>query len=155
MFTDPATEYVAAFIGMSNRVPAHFTDGSWKVGTSDVMGAMLHPSEATSDVIVRVRPDDARLAAAGSATLGPHEAGIAAVVADVEFGGKHLDVTVDVDTEHRFHVQADLRRSEDLHTTISRGDQVVFVFDTTAARYFDASESFRRPAEAPRVEVIA
>jgi iron(III) transport system ATP-binding protein len=154
VFTEPATEYVAAFIGMSNRIAAHFANGAWNVGAKRMTGAVLRPTDATSQVLVRVRPDDARLVT-GAGALAPHEAGIPVVVQDVEFGGRHLDVTVEAGDEQRLHVRVDLRRSGDLVNGIARGDQVVFAFDTDAARYYDAAEGSRCEAEPAPVEVIA
>jgi iron(III) transport system ATP-binding protein len=153
VFQQPATDYVAAFIGMSNRIPVHFAAGSWKVRTEDVLGAVLRPSGATGDIVVRVRPDDARLVARAD-SLAPHEAGIAAVVADVEYGGKHLDVTVEAG-EQRLSVRADVRRSDDFLRALGRGDRVVFAFDTDAARYYDAAHGFCHPTEPASVGVIA
>ncbi|XVQ11040.1 ABC transporter ATP-binding protein [Spirillospora sp. CA-255316] len=146
VFEAPASEYVAAFIGMSNRIAARFADGAWKFGTAGVLGATLRPERSTSDVAVRVRPDDARLAAEAD-SLAPHESGIPAVVANIEFGGKHLDVAVEVEGGHRLNVRADIGRSGDFLKVLARGDRVVFAFDTNAARYFDASEGVSRPTE--------
>ena len=57
--------------------------------------------------------------------LEPHEAGIPAVVADVEFGGKHLDVMLDADTDKRLLVRVDIRRSASFLQALGRGDRVV------------------------------
>ena len=154
VFVDPATEYVAAFIGMSNRIQAHYFDGAWQVGSTGVLGSTFGPSGSSSDVAVRVRPDDARLSRVTD-SLAPQEAGIPVVVADVEFGGKHLDVTVEASDGTRLIVRADIRRSEDFLRALERGDKVVFAFDTDAARYFDVSEGLRGPTESAPVEVIA
>ncbi|MGV9852467.1 ABC transporter ATP-binding protein [Streptomyces sp. NPDC003442] len=154
VFEEPATEYVAAFTGMSNRIVAHFTDGVWKSGTDEVLGAALRPPHAAGDAVVRVRPDDARLAT-GPDALAPHEAGLPVVVADVEFGGRHLDVTVQTGGGLRLGVRADIRRSDDFLGALGRGDRVVFAFDTEAARYFDASEGSHHVAEPASVGVIA
>jgi len=154
VFLDPATEYVAAFIGMSNRIEAHYEDGSWKVTRTALAGAMLRPTGASPDLVVRVRPDDARLVPEGE-TLGPGEAGLPAVVADIEFGGKHLDVMLDAGTERRLHVQVQLRRSGPFVQTLGRGDRVTFAFDTDAARYFSTEPGSRRPSGPVPVEVSA
>jgi iron(III) transport system ATP-binding protein len=150
----PATEYVAAFIGKSNRLPVRYADGGWKAGAAAVGGARLRPSDGASDVVVRVSPDDARLARSVE-DLAPHEAGIAAVVADVEFGGRHLDVTVETGDGQRLHVRADLRRSEDFLKVLSRGDDVVFALDTDAAHYYPAPDGVRLPPEPASVGVVA
>jgi len=153
VFEDPATDYVAAFIGMSNRIRARY-DGGWMVGAAPVLGAPLRPSGSDGEVVVRVRPDDARLSTVDG-SLAPHEAGIPAVVVDVEFGGKHLDVTVEVSEGSRLNVRAEIRRSDDFLRVLERGDQVVFAFDTIAARYYDAKDGLRSPSETAPFEVIA
>jgi iron(III) transport system ATP-binding protein len=153
VFDQPATDYVAAFIGMSNRIAVHHSDGGWKVGAETLLGAELRPSAATGETVVRTRPDDARLVARADA-LAPHEAGIAAVVADLEYGGRHLDVTVEAG-EQRLSVRVDVGRSDDFARGLDRGDRVVFAFDTEAARYFGEAEAFRQPAEPTAVGVIA
>ena len=154
VFVDPATEYVAAFIGMSNRIAARYSDGQWKVGASAILGAPLQPSIAAGEVVARVRPDDVRLVPEGG-SLAPYEAGISAVVADIEFGGKHLDVMLDTGTDKRLHARADIRRSEPFLKVLDRGDRVVFAFDTDAARFYDAGNGFRLRADSAPVEVIA
>jgi iron(III) transport system ATP-binding protein len=153
VFDQPATDYVAAFIGMSNRIAVHHSDGGWKVGAETLLGAELRPSAATGETVVRTRPDDARLVARADA-LAPHEAGIAAVVADLEYGGRHLDVTVEAG-EQRLSVRVDVGRSDDFARGLDRGDRVVFAFDTEAARYFGEAEAFRQPAEPTAVGMIA
>jgi iron(III) transport system ATP-binding protein len=144
VFDQPATDYVAAFIGMSNRIAVHH-DGGWKVGTETVLGAALQPPAAGGEAIVRLRPDDARLVA-GADALAPNEAGVEAAVADVEYGGKHLVVTVEAG-DQRLTAQAEIRRSDDFLRGLGRGDRVVFAFDTDAARYYDAAHGLRHVPE--------
>jgi iron(III) transport system ATP-binding protein len=144
IFDQPATDYVAAFIGMSNRVAAHY-DGGWTIGAEHLLGAALRPPADSGDIVVRLRPDDARVVARPDA-LATHEAGIPAVVVDVEFGGKHLDVTVEVG-DQRLVARAEIRRSDDFLRALGRGDRVVFAFDTDAARCFDAAHGFRHETE--------
>lgn len=154
VFENPSTEYVAAFIGMSNRIVVHYGDGAWKVGGSSLVGASLKPDVNTTEVAVRVRPDDARLVRDGD-PLDPNEVGIPAVVADVEFGGSHLDVMLDADTDKRLHVRVDLRRSAHFPQTLGRGDRVVVAFDTDAARFYDAEQASGRPTVQTPAEAIA
>jgi iron(III) transport system ATP-binding protein len=154
VFAEPATEYVASFIGMSNRLTARFSEGAWRIGSDPVRGAMLRPSGASRQVVLRLRPDGVRVLPAVE-SLAPHEAGIPAVVADVEFGGNHLDVTVEAASGHRLNVRADIRPSAGFLKTLSRGDRVVCAFDTDAIRYYDAPEELRRETEPASAEVIA
>src|SRR3954463_11078781 len=39
IYENPATEYVASFIGMSNRVPVEYVDGRWVTSAGPVLGA--------------------------------------------------------------------------------------------------------------------
>jgi iron(III) transport system ATP-binding protein len=157
VFVDPATDYVAAFIGMSNRIEIRYAQGRWSAGPTPVVGASLNPDSPQGQTIVRVRPDDARLSRPGD-SLAAKEAGIAAIVADVEFGGKHLDVALEVPEQKRLLVRVDLRRSDDFVRALRRGDEVVFAFDVDAARFFAVADGPRltavRSAVAP-VEVSA
>jgi iron(III) transport system ATP-binding protein len=153
VFDSPATEYVAAFIGMSNRLGVRYDAGGWRAGAEPLLGAALRPAAATGEIVVRGRPDDARVVARPDG-LAAHEAGIAAIVVDLEYGGNHLDLTVDAGGQ-RLSVRADIRRCDDFVRALERGDRAVFAFDTDAARYFDAAHGFRRRAEPPAVGVIA
>jgi iron(III) transport system ATP-binding protein len=135
VFEAPATEYVAAFIGMANRLVARYTDGEWAIGSTALTGAPLAPRSRGGEVVVRVRPDDARLARP-SESLAQGETGLSAAVVDVEFGGKHLDVVVDAGAAGRLRVQAPLRRHDDFVASLVPGDRVVFAFDVDAARYY-------------------
>src|SRR3954452_13294977 len=60
IYENPATEYVASFIGMSNRIPVEYLDGRWVTSAGPVLGAaeaLPWPSPAA----LRFSPRDVRL----------------------------------------------------------------------------------------------
>jgi putative spermidine/putrescine transport system ATP-binding protein len=63
LYRNPATPFVAEFIGLSNRIPGVVSGGS-----VEVLGQrlpLLHPETANGAVRVLLRPEDIELAAAG------------------------------------------------------------------------------------------
>jgi iron(III) transport system ATP-binding protein len=101
VFEEPATEYVAGFIGMSNRLVLERSGDGWAVSGEALCGSVPVPQDVAT-VAVRLRPDDVLLA--------PRERGfgdavrdatarvlsVPAQVVDSEFGGRHMDVTISV-----------------------------------------------------------
>jgi iron(III) transport system ATP-binding protein len=93
IFAEPGTEYVAGFIGMSNRLVLERGDGGWLYGGSPVAGHALSIEGGHPKVTIRIRPDDLFLTPAGE-PLPEGATGIPAKVVDSEFGGRHFDVIV-------------------------------------------------------------
>jgi iron(III) transport system ATP-binding protein len=93
VFDQPATEYVAAFIGMSNQLEVHRRNGDWTIDDVTLGGAPLSPPGSPGAVTVRLRAEDVRLDVA-TEHARPDEATVAATVVDAEFGGRHMDVIV-------------------------------------------------------------
>jgi len=94
VFEEPATEYVAGFIGMSNRLPLVHQDDSWTFSGAKVTGDLRLPGRPTS-VTARLRPDDLQLAPT-NAECGPNSVCMPAKVVDSQFGGRHMDVVIQV-----------------------------------------------------------
>jgi iron(III) transport system ATP-binding protein len=94
VFEEPATEYVAGFIGMSNRLPLRRSGTGWAVGEQPVTGDLPVPRDH-DEVTVRLRPDDLQLAQ-GEPHPPAGSAGMPAQVVDAQFGGRHMDVVVSV-----------------------------------------------------------
>ena len=141
VFEQPATEYVAAFIGMSNRLELAYVDGGWTCAGRPVSGAPVAPPSARSTTVVRLRPDDARLVVHPD-DLGSGDCGIPVVVADVEYGGRHLDVMVDLDAPDgaeptRIHARIPAGPRDGWARRLVRGDRLTLAFDPGVARYFD------------------
>jgi iron(III) transport system ATP-binding protein len=94
VFEDPATEYVAGFIGMSNRLVFERRDAGWVVDGERVEGDLSAIAQAET-VVARTRAEDIRLVPKDEST--PHGTlSFPAKIVDSEFGGRHLDVAVSV-----------------------------------------------------------
>ena len=92
-FEEPATDYVAAFIGMANRMTLEKRDQGWMHDGNPVEG--LTVDSDTQTLTLRSRMDDVHLAPAGEAT--PSRAiGFAGAIIDSEFGGRHMDVALTI-----------------------------------------------------------
>jgi iron(III) transport system ATP-binding protein len=101
VFARPATEYVAAFIGLSNRLVCERLDDGWHADGALITGPavtsprhMLQGSLGTK-LVLRFAPDDVRLVRT-SDELTADEVQVPGTVADVEFGGKHFTVALEL-----------------------------------------------------------
>jgi iron(III) transport system ATP-binding protein len=168
VFEEPATEYVAGFIGMSNQLRLRRQGARWVL--ADRPGADGHTSQAGqsgaasrsvtgelpvprshSEVTARLRPDDLQL---GPAEEQPpaHGVGLAAEVVDAQFGGRHMDVVVAI-AGSRLHARAPLT-GRPWARSLTRGQQVSAWFAKDAAIYYDA-DGVRTTAHAPAATVGA
>lgn len=93
VFEQPATDYVAAFIGMGNRLELERRDGRW---THDgVPIADLNLDSEAERLALRVRAADVHLAPP-EAQADPSALAFDAAIVDSEFGGGHMDVAVTI-----------------------------------------------------------
>ncbi len=92
-FEKPATEYVAEFIGMVNRLMLERVDGAWMHEGTPVEGGV--PQVASSSLTLRTRAEDVELIPA-DASPPPGSFGLRGVLADSEFGGRHLDLVLEI-----------------------------------------------------------
>ena len=108
VFADPATEYVAEFIGMSNRLELHRGAAGWR--TNAGVDIRLERDLPDSDAVVaRLWPDDLEL----YRDVASVPSGVIALDAELlssEFGGRSYDVTVAAGQE-----EFRLRASSALH----------------------------------------
>ncbi|XAS74393.1 ABC transporter ATP-binding protein [Micrococcaceae bacterium Sec5.1] len=118
VYENPATEFVAAFIGMGNSVPLFKTPSGWASNCGQLVGRV--PDASMDAANLRVRQEAIRLGTVDS--LGPGEMGIAGgTITDVEYGGASVDVIVQLrdarlvtcripltgEAEHRYDIGAD------------------------------------------------
>ena len=149
VFEEPATEYVAGFIGMSNRLQFERREHGWSLGDFTATGELPVPRDCTS-VTVRLRPDDVVLAPVDQPLDGDVVSFLAEVV-DSQFGGRHFDVVVTAGA-HRLEVQVPSGRLGGWARKLSIGQPVTAGFATTTAIYFDGAGSRiagHVPVEAP------
>jgi iron(III) transport system ATP-binding protein len=130
VFDLPATEYVADFIGMSNRLALERHDSGWTFEGQSVDGRLGSLETAASSVSVRLRPEDVQLAPV-DAQAPPDATSFRAVVADAEFGGRHVDVVAEVGgTRLRSRIPA--REHGSWARSIVVGQPVLAFFPATA-----------------------
>jgi len=94
VFERPATEYVAEFIGMSNRIELTRTGSGWSAFGVPVAGQPVVPVVADA-VVARLRPDDVVLARPGD-DVADAVMSLPGSFVDAQFGGRHYDVVVEV-----------------------------------------------------------
>ena len=99
VFEEPATEYVAGFIGMSNRLPLERTRRGWVLRRG---GGHRRPARCRA---TRSRspcgsdPRTCSLAPTAADLPSRQPSRIPANVVDSQFGGRHMDVVVEVGDE--------------------------------------------------------
>jgi iron(III) transport system ATP-binding protein len=94
-FERPATEYVAGFIGMVNRLMLERVDGAWMHDGAPVEGELPPGVSSSSTLTLRTRAEDVELVPA-DASPPPGSFGLRAILADNEFGGRHLDLVIEL-----------------------------------------------------------
>lgn len=135
IFQTPVTEYVAGFIGVSNRLlPRRSADG-WEIDGVDVHGLLPVPRDV-AEPAVRVRPEDVNL----STSVDQVPSGVVSfrcTVVDVQFGGRELDVSLSVGSS-RFTAVMPAAHSGSGRRDVAAGAEIVawmaphsmFVFDS-------------------------
>ncbi|NUR75499.1 MAG: ABC transporter ATP-binding protein [Thermoleophilia bacterium] len=98
IFEEPATEYVAGFIGMGNRLVFERHDGAWWLDGERVDGDLDGIAAGSTTVVARTRPEDLDLLEPGRDGAGPGALAFPVTVLDAAFGGRHLDVAVTTGT---------------------------------------------------------
>ena len=100
IFEQPATEYVADFIGMANRLTFERRDGGWTYeGRPSRAPRLARPPRRPRCLRARSGGRPSRAARSGSCM--PDTIGLPATVAGSEFGGRHLDVVVNARLDAR------------------------------------------------------
>ena len=138
VFEEPATEYVAGFIGMSNRVPLVRRDGAWTFNGTAVTGEVDLPGRPDT-VAVRLRPEDVHLAPP-SAEADRGQVSFPAQVVDAQFGGRHMDVVVKVQ-EDRLHARVPTAAYGGWARKLQLDQDVVVGFAPSGAVYYGADDT--------------
>jgi iron(III) transport system ATP-binding protein len=145
IFEEPATEYVAEFIGMSNRLRFERRDGGWTYEGALVETGLGWLDTASTAVAARVRSEDVHLAPVGSATEWPETISLPATVAASEFGGRHLDVVVNIgSTRVLSRIPAGDRGS--WARSLAPGQPVVALLRTGDAAFYNEAGALLSPA---------
>jgi iron(III) transport system ATP-binding protein len=137
IFQSPVSEYVAAFIGMENRLELEANDGTWYLGDQRV--AQQTVGADVTNLTVRVRPDDIHVSHDGGER---DDLAVDGTVVVSSFGGRHFDLTVDLGTQ-RVLARVPATTTSDrfvvgdrVRASIHPGDAAIF--DGTGARVADS-----------------
>jgi iron(III) transport system ATP-binding protein len=135
VFERPATEYVAAFIGMANRLELERQDDGWRCFGEPVAGDLPELSDTRAAVFARLRPEDLVLSPGEEARL-PETASIPARIVDSEFGGRHMDVVVAVGAA-RLQARVPSGQLGGWARTLKLDQPVTMSFRPSDAMYYD------------------
>jgi iron(III) transport system ATP-binding protein len=133
VFRSPQSEYVAAFIGMEDRLVLDRQDGRWALNGEQLGGAAAVGSEH-AELHVRLRADDLRVHGAGDRPSADDVTFKAEVVVSA-FGGRHYDITVAVGD---VRLQARVPATSKTRGFVA-GEFVTMAFDPSDAAIFDAA----------------
>ncbi|GGG25960.1 ABC transporter ATP-binding protein [Rhodococcoides trifolii] len=150
VFENPVSEYVAAFIGMGNRLELRRGHDGWITSADDVVdlsdAVVRDRADEGKTAVARFRPDDVSL----HDSMADVPAGNIALHAELvtyEYGGRYFDVTVKTGVE-----QLSLRANATRHSAALRasrpGDPLVVSFSPSSLRVY--TDSVPDSADAPR-----
>jgi iron(III) transport system ATP-binding protein len=152
IFEEPATEYVAGFIGMSNRLLLEMRDGMWTHDGALIGGERPAVDSSRTTVAARLRPDDLAVIPAAQ-PAAPDMTTLAGKVIDSEFGGRHMDVTVEVGRS-RIHARIPTRERGGWVRALT-GEDVTVGFRSDRAAFYDEQGARLEPnSRASRPAVV-
>ena len=153
VFERPATEYVADFIGMANRLVCERVEGGWNCNGERLEGQMLSPTGKGDQAVARLRPEDLSIAPAGEAPE-PGMAFVSATVLDAGYGGRHFDVFANTG-ETRVHARVPAGDQDSWTRKLEVGQPISVGFRPSDAKLFDVSAEIGAASAAQRHPVGA
>src|SRR5581483_4583074 len=143
IFEEPATDYVAGFIGMGNRMELQRNDGRWAYAGQSVDDLAV---DTPSDVVgIRTRAEDVRVLPAGSEAPAGSIA-LNGTIVDSEFGGRHIDVALTIG-EVRLLSRIPAGERGRWARTLEPGQPVLAAIDKREMKVFDESGRLVQLAE--------
>ena len=146
VFERPATEYVAAFIGMSNRLVCERADTGWACGGQVLAGAPLQAAPFGGTVAVRVRSEDVDIHPS-TATVPSDRTTAPATIVDSEYGGKTMDVVARL-ADTRIFARISSGDSGGFARRLTPGERVIVSFRPSDAMLYEAEADRTADAEA-------
>jgi iron(III) transport system ATP-binding protein len=134
VFEQPATEYVADFLGLSNRLPAETCDRTIRISGVEVEGAVPAVIDH-SQFVLRIRPEDLRIAPNRASLSGLTV--IPATVIDSVFGGRQIDAYLSIG-DLRVHARIPVGPSDDWARTLRGGEPIMVGFHPDLAQAYSA-----------------
>jgi iron(III) transport system ATP-binding protein len=142
IFQAPVSEYVAAFIGMANRLELLRAHGGWQTTTGepvDIGSARVEGDRAAA----RLRPDDLEVHRAGTAVPAGHVQ-LPATLVTAEYGGRHYDVTVEY-AGQTLHLKSPIGADGTWVGDVPPGQNVVVSFSPSNARFYSNGSTAAAP----------
>lgn len=155
VFENPVSEYVAAFIGMDNRIPLVRGQHGWTTGSGDAITIPAHVQLDGDRAVARVRGDDVELYP-DRESVAPGQVALAATFLTAEYGGRHYDVAVEY-AGQVLHLKAEVSPGDvdSWVAALTEGAPVVAGFRPSVARYFSAPMTGDESAAvAPSLETV-
>ena len=146
VFEHPATEYVAAFIGMGNRLVCERSDNGWACDGEVLGGAPLQAASIGGRVAVRLRSEDVDIHPK-DADVPTDRTTCSATIVDSEYGGKTMDVVARL-ADTRIFARISSGESGSFARRLSPGQQVVISFRPSDAMLYEAEADRTADAEA-------
>jgi iron(III) transport system ATP-binding protein len=153
VYERPATEYVADFVGMSNRLVCERRGDGWVCNGERLAGEPFARAETGKRLVARLRPEDLRVAPAGE-TPDAGMAVVGASVLDAGYGGRHVDVIADAGGA-RLHARVPAGGMDSWIRTLEVGHPIAVGFRPGDARLYDESGQGEPSAVARRDSVEA
>jgi iron(III) transport system ATP-binding protein len=135
VFEEPATEYVAGFTGMENRLTLERHDGGWMHNGEPVKGDLGFDDRSHDALTLRARPEDLQLAQP-AAPVPPDAIAFTAMVADSEFGGRWMDVVLTLGGT-RLHSRIPAGERGSWVRSLNAGELVVGFIRSADTTFFD------------------
>jgi iron(III) transport system ATP-binding protein len=146
IFERPATEYVAAFLGMANRLVCRYVDGRWIAEGEVMAGAPVQATPTGTSLAVRLRADDVCLHPPGVDPT-PDRTTVDVHVVDAEYAGRHMDVVVQLG-ETRLQARIPTGDAGSWARRAAPGDRLVASFRPADAMVYEAEADQTADAEA-------
>ena len=136
VFDEPASEYVAAFIGMGNRLELTRSERGWSIASGELLdlGPRTPVREAGDRAIARLRAEDLHLRQRPE-DVPPRQVPVHATLVTTEFEGRHYDVLVDIEGQ-RLSLRADTREHGAWLRDADDGAPVLLSFAPSDVRVF-------------------
>ncbi len=135
IFEEPATEYVAGFIGMENRIMLERRDGGWSHERVPATGDLSFLDPESRLLTLRARREDIQFAPPGS-PAPPGTLSFPAEVVDSEFGGRTVEVIASVGDTRVYSLMPAGARGNWVRT-LEGGEPAVCFLSLSGVAFFD------------------
>lgn len=138
IWRSPASEYVASFVGMTNRLQLTRVSGEWTLNGGRLEGAQLRLPRGAGSAIARLRRGALVVKPAGTAP-GDGDVSVPGLFVDATFGGNHLDITAQAN-DQKLRARIPIGAGAGWIDQLEPGSPVSLHFHRDAASYFANEE---------------